>query len=83
MTDLLAELVLDARPPCITEHPDFANVCLCRAVLTVSMHGHRYHYGASDIPMDENRYSYAAIILYALSNILYSTGNFDIWLIVK
>ena len=36
MTDLLAELVLDARPPCITEHPDFANVCLCRAVLTVS-----------------------------------------------
>ena len=44
MTDLLADLVLDARPPCITEHPDFANVCLCRAVLTVSMHDHRYHY---------------------------------------
>ena len=55
MRDLLANLVLDARPPCITEHPDFSNVCLCRAVLTVSIHSHTYHYGSSDIPMDENR----------------------------
>ena len=68
----------------LTAQPDFANVYLCRAVLTVSIYSHRYHYGASDIPMDENRYnSHTAIILYALSNILCSTGNFDIWLIVK
>ena len=50
--------LLDGDPPpsCIAQHPDFANVCLCRAVLTVALHSHRYHYGASDVPSDENRY---------------------------
>lgn len=53
--ELLEDSALDARPPCITEHTDFTNVCLCRAVLTVSLHSHRYHYGTSDVPTDENR----------------------------
>ena len=57
--DLLTDPVLaDAKPLCITEHPDFASVCLSRAVLTVSMHRHVYHYGSSDIPKDENEYSW-------------------------
>ena len=46
----------DPLPPCITQHPDFGSVCLCRTVLTVSLHSYRYHYGTSDVPTDENRY---------------------------
>ena len=53
---MVALLNGDPPPACITQHPDFGNVCLCRAVLTVSLHSHRYHYGASDVPTDENRY---------------------------
>ena len=51
MMNLLGELILGARPPCITEHPDFSGVCLSRAVLTMSMQSHSYHYGSSDIPV--------------------------------
>ena len=46
----------DVQPECITEHQDFSNVCLCRAVLTVSLYSHRHRYGTGDIPTDENRY---------------------------
>ena len=46
----------DVRPECIAEHQDFSNVCLCRAVLTVSLYSHRHRYGTGDIPTDENRY---------------------------
>ena len=46
----------DLRPECITEHQDFSNVCLCRAVLTVSLCSHCHRYGTGDIPTDENRY---------------------------
>ena len=53
--NIRADPTLHTYPPCITEHRDFANVCLCRAVLTVSLHGHRFHYGTSDVPTDENR----------------------------
>ena len=52
---MVALLDGDPPPPCITQHPDIGSVCLCRAVLTVSLHSHRYHYGASDVPTDENR----------------------------
>ena len=45
---------LDEQPPCIIQHTDFANVCLCKAVLTVSLHVHRFHYGTSDVPTDVN-----------------------------
>ena len=40
---------------CVTQHADFATVCLCRAVLLVSLHSHCYHHGSSDVPGDENR----------------------------
>ncbi|XP_065900520.1 P2X purinoceptor 7-like isoform X1 [Dysidea avara] len=46
---------LAVRPVCISEHADFSNVCLCRAVLMVTLHSHRYHYGSADEPVDENR----------------------------
>ena len=52
---MVALLDGDSPPSCITQHPDFASVCLCRAVLTVSLHSYRYHYGTSDIPTDDNR----------------------------
>ena len=48
----------DPLPPCITLHPDFGSVCVCRTVLTVSLHSYRYHYGISDVPTDENGYVY-------------------------
>ena len=53
---MVALLDGDPRPPCITQHPDFASVCLCRAVLTVAFHSHRFHYGITDVPTDDNRY---------------------------
>ena len=31
---------LAVRPVCISEHADFSNVCLCRAVLMVTLHSH-------------------------------------------
>ena len=43
-------------PECITEHQDFSNICLCRAVLTVALYNHRHWYGTGDIPTDANRY---------------------------
>ena len=43
-------------PECITEHQDFSNICLCRAVLTVALYSHRHRYGTGDIPTDANRY---------------------------
>jgi len=52
---LLQEDDLAVRPLCITEHSDFCNVCLCRAVLMVTLHSHRYHYGSVDEPVNENR----------------------------
>ena len=52
---LIDDSHIEMRPSCITQHADFSNVCLCRAVLTVSLHGHRYHYGSADVPTDENR----------------------------
>ena len=48
----------ESRTQCITQHADFSNVCLCRAVLTVSLYSHRHHYGTSVVPTDENRYAY-------------------------
>ena len=53
--ELFEDPTLHTCPSCITEHRDFANVCLCKAVLTVSLHGHRFNYGTSDVPTDENR----------------------------
>ena len=44
----------ESRPQCITQHADFNNVCLCRAVLTVS-YSHRHRFGTSDAPTDEDR----------------------------
>ena len=49
---------------CITRHVDFTNVCLCRAVLTVALYSHRHRYGTSDVPEDENRYSYVVKIIF-------------------
>ena len=34
----------DVRLESITEYQDFSNVCLCRAVLTVSLYSHRHRY---------------------------------------
>ena len=48
-------LIGDPVPPCITQHPSFTSACLDTVVLSIAYHGHRYHYGASDIPADENR----------------------------
>ena len=45
----------DPVPACITQHPDFQSACLCRAVLIIAYHSHRYRYGTGDIPSDENR----------------------------
>ena len=53
---MVALIAGDPPPPCITQHPDFTNVCLCRAVLTVAFHSHRFYYETSDVPTDENRY---------------------------
>ena len=52
---MVALLDGDSPPSCIMQHVDFASVCLCRAVLTVSLYGYRYHYGTSDVPTDDNR----------------------------
>jgi len=41
-------------PKCVTQHSEFATVCLCRTVLLVSLHSH--HHGSSDVLDDENRY---------------------------
>ena len=41
--------------PCITQHVDFRNVCLCRSVLTVALYSHLYHYESAEVPDDENR----------------------------
>ena len=56
LVQLLDGMEADTHPECITEHVDFSNVCLCRAVLTVSLYSHRHCYRTSDIPTDENRY---------------------------
>ena len=48
-------LIGDPVPPCITQHLSFTSACLDTVVLNIAYHGHRYHYGASDIPADENR----------------------------
>ena len=48
-------LIGDPVPACITLHTDFNSACLCRAVLLIAYHGHRHHYGTSDVPTDENR----------------------------
>ena len=64
ISSLLTDPVLaDPRPPCITEHPNFANACLCKTVLTISMHRYIYHYGSSDIPEEENRYNYICMLI--------------------
>ena len=54
----------DVRPECITEHQDFSNVCLCRAVLIVALYCHRHRYGTGDIPTDANRYVIISITAY-------------------
>ena len=51
-------------PVCVTQHTDFATVCLCRTVLLVSLHSHRYHHGSSDVPDDENRLLLINLFLY-------------------
>jgi len=56
LVQLLDEIETESRPQCITQHTDFTNVCLCRAVLTVSLYSHRHRYGTSDVPTDENRF---------------------------
>ena len=45
----------ESHPQCITQHADFNNVCLWRAVLTVSLYSHCHRYGRNDVPTDENR----------------------------
>ena len=55
MKSLIDGSHIEMRPSCITQHADFNNVCLCRAVLTLSLYGHRHHYGSADVPADENR----------------------------
>ena len=49
---------------CITEHQDFSNVCLCRAVLTVALCSHHHRYGTGNIPTDANRYVIISNCLY-------------------
>jgi len=51
---ILEECDTPTHPECVTQHTDFATECLCRAVLLVSLHSHRYHHGSSDVPDDEN-----------------------------
>ena len=52
---ILDEPGLTTCPECVTQHTDFATVCLCQTVLLVSLHIHCYHHSSSDIPDDENR----------------------------
>ena len=54
----------DVCPECITEHQDFSNVCLCRAVLTVALYNHCHRYGTGDIPTDANRHVITSNCLY-------------------
>ena len=65
----------ESPPQCITRHADFANVCLCRAVLTVALYSHRHRYGTSDVPEDENRYMYIFRHYFHLTCLL--SGDFD------
>ena len=50
-----ALLVGNPVPASITHHLAFTNACLDTVVLTIAYHGHRHHYGTSDIPANENR----------------------------
>ena len=50
---------------CITRHVDFTDVCLCRAVLTVALYSHHHRCGTSDVPEDENGYSYVLLKLFS------------------
>jgi len=52
---LLQDDDLAVWPVRITVHSDFCSVCLCRAVLMVTLHSHQYHYGNVDEPVNENR----------------------------
>ena len=52
---ILEECETASHSECVTQHTDFAIVCLCRTVLLVSLHSHRHHHGSSDVPDDENR----------------------------
>ena len=54
LEEIVTLLVGDPVPACITQHLDFANACLNRAVLTIPYLGHCHHHGTSDIPADEN-----------------------------
>ena len=67
----------DVCPECITDHQDFSNICLCRAVLTVALYSHRHRYGTGDIPTDANRYVIISNWCVAI-NCFYSIGDFDI-----
>ena len=51
-------------PECVTQQTDFATVCLCRAVLLVLLHSHRYHHGNSDVPDDENRFLFKCFSVF-------------------
>ena len=52
---LIDDSHIEMLPSYITQHADFSNVCLCRAVLTETLYGHRHQYGSADVPADENR----------------------------
>ena len=69
---------LAVRPVCISEHADFSNVCLCRAVLMGTLHSHRYHYGSADEPVDENRCLWS-FNLPVLCDVGIFSENFDTW----
>ena len=51
------KIIIDWRPSASLYHtaPIFTSACLETVVLSITYHGHRHHYGASNIPADENR----------------------------
>ena len=59
----------DSPPSCITQNPDFASICLCRAALTVSLH--------SDVFTDDKRYIHNSVKWHTVYYIC--VGNFDAW----
>lgn len=62
MKVLLEDPHLEIHPPCVTQHADFSNVCLCRTVLTVSLYAHQHRYEDVEVPADENRYIVSTVV---------------------
>ena len=47
--------LLEDPASCITQHADFRNVCLCRAVLSIALYSHLHYHEGVEVPDDENR----------------------------